>query len=132
FNFHTYEWPDWICSQFNDNFVAILDPAPTGQTDGNVSFDIKGNPVSVNNALLRTCECPSKPPCEYGGKPFGCQLGGDPLVGTGFEGHAATGWLTTTAPVEGGSVVTLRWAIYDSGDGVLASTSIIDNFHWLE
>ena len=31
----------------------------------------------------------------------------------------------------GGSVVTLLWAVYDSGDGILDSTTIIDNFRWL-
>jgi hypothetical protein len=133
FDFHTYEWPNFICSPYNDNFVALLDPAPPGQTDGNVSFDIKGNPVSVNNAYLRACGCADGPPCfSNGNKKFLCQLGHDPLVGTGFETGAATGWLTTTAPVEGGATITLRWAIYDSGDGVLDSTSLIDDFHWLE
>lgn len=51
-------------------------------------------------------------------------------LGTGFEGHAATSWLTTTAPVTPGSVIAVRWGTYDSGDGVLDSTAILDNWRW--
>src|SRR5262249_13162866 len=48
FNFFTYEWPTYICSTYNDFFVALLYPIPMGQPDGNISFDSMGNPVSVN------------------------------------------------------------------------------------
>src|SRR5690606_22532604 len=48
--FYTYEWPGYICSPFNDFFMALLDPIPVGQTDGNIVLDAQGNPVSVNNA----------------------------------------------------------------------------------
>ena len=53
------------------------------------------------------------------------------LDNTGYQDHAATGWLVTKAPVSPGEAVKLRWAIYDSGDGVLDSTVLIDNFRWL-
>jgi hypothetical protein len=131
FNFYTYEWPVFICSTFNDFFVALLDPPPMGQPTANISFDSQGNPISVNNALLSVCGCLLGPPCLAGGKMFDCPGGITELAGTGFEGAAATGWLTTTAPVEPGTVVTLRLAVYDSGDGDLDSTTIIDNFRWL-
>src|SRR5262249_9691270 len=32
FNFFTYEWPGWVCTQYNDFFTAILSPVPAGQT----------------------------------------------------------------------------------------------------
>jgi hypothetical protein len=71
-------------------------------------------------------------------KDFECELGPDELAGTGFEGdsgggdppHAATGWLTTSAPVEPGEVITLRFAIWDMGDEKLDSTILLDNFTW--
>jgi len=135
FNFFTYEWPTWVCSVFNDFFIALLDPPPPGQDDGNISFDYLGNPVSVNNALVRVCGCNPGPPCyappDLPKKKYTCELGDFQLDGTGFEEHAATGWLVTKAPVEAGGTITLRWTVYDSGDHVLDSTVVIDNFRWL-
>jgi hypothetical protein len=140
FNFFTYEWPNYICSQFNDFFVALLSPFPAGQTDGNVSFDSQGNPVSVNNAFLEVCGCVGNPPspCIAGSKSFTCANGNIGLIGTGFgfdttpDGdHAATDWLKTQAPITPGSEITMRWSVYDSGDGVLDSTGLIDNWQWI-
>ena len=139
FDFFTYEWPGFICSPFNDFFVALLSPVPKGQLDGNISFDSQGNPVSVNNAFLEVCGCEGNPPaaCSAGGKSFSCALGDTDLIGTGFgfdtggSDHASTGWLQTTAPVEPGKDITLRWAVYDSGDGSLDTTTLIDNWKWL-
>ena len=50
---------------------------------------------------------------------------------TAFEDHAATSWLNTQAPIEPSSEITLVWATYDSGDGVLDSTTLVDNFRWI-
>lgn len=130
FSFYTYEWPGFVCSQYNDFFVAALSPIPMGQADGNIAFDMMGNPISVNNAFLDVCGCNNGPPCTAGGKQFLCPLGTAELTGTGFESHAATSWLTTTAPVVPGSVITIRWGTYDSGDGVLDSTAILDHWRW--
>jgi hypothetical protein len=131
FNFYTVEWPDFVCTEFNDFFVAMLDPVPAGQTDGNIAFDSQGNPVSVNNALVAVCGCAGGPPCPVQGKQYACERGTAQLANTGFEGHAATGWLTTRAPVEPGDIIKLRFGIYDSGDGVWDSSVLIDNFRWL-
>lgn len=127
-NFYTYEFPNYICSTFNDFFVALLTPTPTGLTDGNISFDNQGNLISVNAGFLEVCS-----PQQAGGKNFACASGPGELSGTGYDeqpnGSAATGWLETTAPVEApGSDITLRFAIWDSGDGVLDSTILLDNF----
>jgi hypothetical protein len=131
FDFYTYEWPVYVCSTFNDFFAAILEPFPQGQTDGNITFDQLGNPVSVNNAFFAVCGCSGGPPCTAGGISFTCALGTAELQGTGFEGHAATSWLQTQAPVEGGTQFKLRFLAYDSGDGALDSTALVDNFQWL-
>jgi hypothetical protein len=133
-NFYTYEFPDFICSEFNDFFVALLSPPPAMLPDGNISFDSQGNLVSVNAGFLQVCKAQNA-----GGKNFTCPLGTSQLQGTGFDldlfdqptdNSAATGWLQTTAPVEPGSTIKLRFAIWDSGDGVLDSTVLIDNFTW--
>jgi len=130
FNFFTYEFPVYICSEYNDYFVALLDPTPPGQTDPNVSFDSNNNPISVNNALLQVCN----PPQTAGGIFFACPLGDTELQSTGFEGHAATGWLQTTINLDptatNNGVITLLFGVWDSGDGVLDSTVVIDNWQW--
>jgi len=122
-NFYTYEFPMFVCTTYNDFYITKMDPWPQGSTDGNISFDQDHNPISVNNSLLQACK-----PQNAGGKQFTCPLGVGLLQGTGFEGHAATGWLQTQAPVTPGSEITLRWAIWDSGDHVLDSTVLVDNF----
>ncbi len=130
FNFFTYEFPIYICSEYNDYFVALLEPTPPGQTDPNVSFDSSGNPISVNNALLQVCN----PPQTAGGIYFACPLGDSELQGTGFEGHAGTGWLQTTINLDPSAtdngIITLLFGVWDSGDGVLDSTVVIDNWQW--
>jgi hypothetical protein len=134
FAFYTAEFPAYVCNQYNDFFVALLDSqaaSPLAQ-DGNISFDQLGNPVSVNSAFLEVCT-----PQVAGGKPFGCLLGSERLVGTGFEassqeprGHAATGWLQTTAAVQPGEELTLRWVVWDGGDHLRGSTVLLDAVRW--
>jgi len=122
-NFFTSEYPNFICQEYNDFFVAMMNPPPAGLPDANIAFDQDKNPISVNNSLLEVCSAGT-----HGGKMFGCPLGPTTLASSGFEGHAATGWLTTTAPVEPGSEITLLFAIWDSGDGRYDSTVLIDDF----
>ena len=143
FDFFTFEWPGFICSSYNDFFIALLSPVPLGQTDGNVSFDSMGNPVSVNNAFLEVCGCMGNPPnpCTAGGKTFTCALGDTELIGTGFgfdsgggfgaQDHGSTGWLQTKAPVASSTQITMRWIVYDSSDGVLDTTTLVDNWKWI-
>ncbi|MBK8996193.1 MAG: putative metal-binding motif-containing protein [Myxococcales bacterium] len=137
-NFYTYEWPTYVCSQYNDFFLALMSPVPSGLTDANVVYDSANNLISVNSALLDVCSCASGPPCTAGSKSYSCAQGGSLLLGTGFgkdtangEDHGATGWLVTTVPVTGGSTVTMRFTVYDSGDGVYDSTTLLDNWTWL-
>lgn len=116
FNFMSSEYPEWVGSQFNDKFLAIL----TSQSfKGNVSFDSKGNCISINNALFKVCT--------------GCALGDSGLQGTGYENGVGggTGWLTTTSPVTPGETITLKFVIFDEGDHILDSAVLIDNFRWL-
>ena len=128
-NFFTPEFPVYICSEFNDAFVVEMAPAPKGaSTGGNVAFDQAGNPISVNNALLQVCT-----PQSAGGKSFACPLGPASLASSGFDGHAATGWLQTQVGIDPslkGKTITLLFAVWDSGDGCLDSTALVDNFTW--
>lgn len=127
-NFFTYEYPEFICDKFNDFFVAILEPTAPGVPDGNISFDQDGNAISVNNSLLQVCVSQSAGNTVK--RFFPCPLGAASLFGTGFDGHAATGWLETRAPVTPGSEITLLFTIWDSEDGIFDSTVLIDGFNW--
>jgi hypothetical protein len=145
FKFHSFEYPAWVCTPYNDQFVALVSPAPAGSINGNVAFDAQKNPVSVNLGWFDVCDpvgmadfavncgapvdtsCP-KPPSPY------CASGVGALAGTGFDlwGDAgATRWLSTTAPVAGGAAITVRFAIWDTTDQSLDSTVILDDFAWI-
>src|SRR6185503_4820309 len=57
FDFYTYEWPMFVCTQFNDFFVALLESSHSATpADHNISFDSKNNPVSVNNGFVEVCD----------------------------------------------------------------------------
>lgn len=128
-NFYTFEFPDFMCSTYNDFFVAMLDPSLEGEADGNISYDELGNPISVNAAFLRVCH-----PQTASGRFFPCPLGPAGLAGTGFDAgdnSAATGWLQTTAPVTApGETITLLFTVWDSADPLLDSTVLVDDFRF--
>ena len=115
FNFMSSEYPEWVGSQFNDKFLAIID---SQLFKGNASFDSKGNCISINNAFFTVCS--------------GCQQGDSGLQGTGYEGGigGGTGWLTTTTPVTPGETITLRFIVFDEGDHILDSVVLLDNMRW--
>lgn len=152
FDFYSSEWPEYVCTNFNDSFVAWLQSAAfTGKNgDLNISYDAKGNPVSVNNAFFETCTMNASTGCcanqgQNGcGQPTGtavCMNGPGGLASTGFEddgtycggpstGGGATGWLTTTAPVKPGEVITIQFLIWDTGDTNWDSSVLVDHFTW--
>ncbi len=144
FSFYSFEFPEYVCTTFNDQFIALVSPEPPGSINGNISFDSQTNPVSVNIAMFDVCDpstigqyamycfggCPS-PPNPY------CPMGPGELQGNGFDGYpsgnegGATSWLVTTAPIGAGDEFTIRFAIWDTGDQILDSSVVIDNFEWI-
>lgn len=146
FKFYSYEYAEWVCSEFNDQFIALVSPPPKAALNGNISFDSMNNPVSVNVAFFDFCDpkkkdtfgaescknmgsCPT-PPVSY------CPKGITELIGTGmvnvdpYDG-GATSWLETTAPIKGGEEFTIRFAIWDTGNQNLDSHVLIDAFQWI-
>jgi hypothetical protein len=122
FDFFSFEYPEWVCMSYNDQFIALVDPAPQGAINGNISFDSVSNPVSVNAGFFQVCQ--------------GCPLGTAQLTGNGFdtwdpEGAGATGWLATQAPVTPKQELTIRFAIWDGQDTAYDSTVLVDNFQWI-
>lgn len=133
FNFYSAEYPG-VCTPYDDTFFALLSPQLPGQPDGNVVFDDMGNPVTVNHVAFHVCGCADGPPCLAGGKLFDCALGTAGLMGNGFDtgaGMGATGWLHSVVPADPSSVITLRWGVYDAGDGNATTTALVDNWVWI-
>jgi len=124
FKFYSNEFPEYVCTSFNDQFIALVNPAPEGSVNGNISFDSMNNPVSVNIAFFDVCDP------GITGEP--CPSGPMELQGTGFgPGEGGTTWLQTSAPVTGGQTFSIRFATWDVGDSAYDSTTIIDNFQWV-
>src|SRR5262249_29441428 len=144
FKFYSMEYPYWVCNAYNDQFIALVSPPPQGSIKGNISFDSLHNPVSVNLGFFDVCNpneqglyaydcnnsmlahignCPA-PPSPY------CPSGVAALASTGFDaldvsygGAGATSWLTSQAPITGGDLVTIRFALWDTGDNQFDSTT---------
>jgi hypothetical protein len=146
FKFYSFEFAEYVCTNFNDQYVALVNPPPMGSINGNVTFDSNSNPVSVNLAFFDVCDpvanndfaqfcftgCPPAP------NPY-CPLGPAELLGTGFddafgsnaEDAGATSWLETTVPIAGGEEFDLLLAIWDTGDNAYDSTVLLDGFGWI-
>lgn len=152
--FMNAEYPEWVCSTFNDFFIMLLTSewkgVPANPTDGNLAIYTAPSggqfPVGVNLAqgtgLFRQCVNGT----------MGCQgsntstatscVSQTELAGTGFDelGDACnttggivgggTGWLNTTGNVVPGEVITLRIAIWDTSDAFFDSAALIDSFQW--
>lgn len=82
--------------------------------------------MRIGEALLQECTPDAGLGC------YTCPLGNTGLQDTGFDSHAASPWLTASAAAQSGTEITLRFAIFDSGDATYDSTVLIDNFQWLE
>src|SRR5690606_32496984 len=54
--FFSYEYPDFVCTQFNDFFVALLRSRRLGSDRGNVLRDMNGDAIGINSGLLKVCE----------------------------------------------------------------------------
>jgi hypothetical protein len=157
-NFFSAEFPEWVCSPYNDFFVVLLDSAwngsPANPTDKNLAFYQKPGtsskyPVGVNLAYGDTGlfqQCKNGPTgCAFGsvaGNISTC-AGTSGLAGTGFDGTPSsgtcgtsnqtgggTGWLVTSGNVVGGEIIKLRIAVWDTSDGLYDSLALIDNFQW--
>ena len=134
FNFYSSEYISYVCTEFNDSFVALL--STKAKIDpkfaGNVSVDSKGNPINVNSGFFEVCTPGSSPT----GKSFACAKGVKELEGTGYwnalepSEHGATSWLQTAAPVIPGETITIQFAIWDTGDHALDSSVLVDNWRW--
>jgi hypothetical protein len=154
-NFYSAEFPEWTCTQFNDFFVVLLDSTyagdPANPVDKNLAFfqptgtTIKV-PVGVNlghgNTGLFTQCVNGMTGCSGVPDTISTCVSTSLLTGTGFDDPdsgncdansvvgGASGWLVTQGNVVGGEVITLRVAIWDTGDHILDSAALIDGLQW--
>ncbi len=145
FKFFSKEFPNYVCSDYNDFFLALLSSQhPDIPADHNISFDTAGNPVSVNNAFFTECDlsaCKNNTNCSQTINSSTCS-DGSANVKAYFDttGAGATRWLETAAPIVPGEVFTLDLIIFDAGDRDASKTNgwghqrdslvLLDQFEW--
>lgn len=125
-SFFTAEYPESICTQYDDFFVALLDSQhPDTPPDKNIAVTGPGNPLSVNTGAFLSCAFPS------------CALGADELIGTGMGGWdgtlvdgGATSWTYIDGAVVPGETIELRLAIWDATDGNIDSLVLLDDLRF--
>jgi hypothetical protein len=151
-HFFSAEWPEYVCTNFNDLFVSLVTSTAVGNpADKNIAiYTTQQNqkyPVGVNIAKAAAglfTECKNGQVACLGA-PFNynnCSAGVNPLAGTGFQvtndaGCGAnnttgggTGWLKMAGNVKGGETMEIRFAIWDTGDGVWDSLVLLDDWEW--
>ena len=157
FQFNSYffsaEFPRYVCNQYNDQFIALVDtpsgtPSPIpNPVDKNLLTYIHNNerwPISINIShgtnLFAVCDLSGCDPNNTQQvSPGSCLLGGGQLTGTGFEKQApgscaiggGTFWLSTAGNVIPGQIVEIRIGLWDVGDAQFDSLALIDGFKWL-
>ena len=154
--FFSQEYEDYVGTQYNDKFYAVLQ---AGSTDGGAKtvinqtecrdpdnyYDMVCSPgmqfcnprqrycyIAINTALS---EC-----CWLGGCPNGKAT--TDIAGTGFScaenqsmdsasSGSSTGWLMTEWPIEPGEKFTLTFHLHDTGDGIFDSAVILDGLQFV-
>lgn len=127
FKFYSADYPQWICSPYDDAFLAQLGSSADGiPADRVIALSPQGHVITVNDGLIESCTHGDETPCPYGTMD---------LQGTGFlssDGYGgATAWLQTFAPVVPGELITLTFTIWDTHDHISDSTVLLDDFGWV-
>lgn len=115
FIFLSAEYPEWVHSAYNDTFYAVLQSSALPSTQ-NISFDVNGQPLTVNNGWFENPAAPTQS-----------------IAGTGYHAGigSSSGWLTTTSPCTPGETMVLTFWVHDEGDHILDSAVLIDNWRWI-
>jgi hypothetical protein len=151
--FFSAEYPEYVCTPFNDFFVTLVDSAsPNNPFDKNIAIYSQGGntwPVGVNLVksavgLFTQCHNGTISQCGSSSSYNGCTSEAG-LVGTGFDvtayapcgffGHNAptgggTGWLTMSGNVTPGEVMEIRFVIWDTADEFWDSVVLLDDWQW--
>jgi len=151
-HFFSAEWPEYVCTTFNDLFVTLVDApgAPMNPADKNIAIyttpQNQKYPVGVNIAKAAPglfTECTNGQiaclgnPSNYNN----CTAGAGPLAQTGFQvvdsgcgvnnmTGGGTGWLKMAGNVVPGQVMEIRFVIWDTGDSAWDSLVLLDDWQW--
>ena len=145
--FFSAEYPEWVCSEFNDFFVALVESTADNPADGNIAIYDDGAtawPVGVNLAMVAEglfTQCQNgEIGCENESSNYGGCLGTAQLEGTGFDTvgtgcgtgpeGGGTGWLRMSGNVTPGEVFEIRFAIWDSSGHIYDSLVLLDDWEW--
>lgn len=120
------DYPDGGCMAFIDQAAALV-TGLTGQPGAqNALLDRFGNPMFVSTSSMSQCVNGT-----HNGQAYNTCEGTTALAGTGFDNNGATGWLRTAdLPVTAGDTVRITFMIWDTGDGTVDSSVLLDNFAW--
>ncbi len=118
----SYDFPYEICTAYSDQFVVTMTPLPRAPSPG-ISRSIRKANCSTR-AAPRGCASVNR--AGTAAPTTSVRSASRGSSGTGYESHAASGWLRSTVPVTPGSVVTLRFAIWDSEDAKSDSLVLLD------
>ena len=150
-HFFSAEWPEYVCTTFNDLFVTLVDaPGAMNPADKNIAIyttpQNQKYPVGVNIAkaaagLFTECQNGQIACLGNGGNYNNCTAGLGPLANTGFQipegGCGAntstgggTGWLKMAGNVVPGAVMEIRFVIWDTGDSAWDSLVLLDDWKW--
>ena len=153
-NYLTSDFPEWVCSPYNDLFVALLDSSyagtPPNPADKNIaSYTAPSTKVYPLGVALARDDTGLFTQCING--PTGCDSGNqgtistcantNGLTGTGMDTTDAvcsgsymvgggTDWLELRGNVVPGEIIQLRLAIWDTSDGTYDSVVLLDDFRW--
>ena len=152
--FFTAEYPEWVCSEYNDFFVALLDSTGEGNpSDKNIAIYDDGQdlwPVGLNilktaPGLFSVCQS-GNVGCQgdLAQEAYDCADGPELLAGTGFDAidqfnscngndfyvGGGTGWLEMSGNVEPGEIMDIRFAVWDAGGHLFDALVLLDDWRW--
>lgn len=150
-NFLSSEYPEYVCTSFNDLVVTLVDSTDNGNpsdkniaiytTMNNQEYPIGVNLVKAAAGLFSQCQNGQISQCGAVSNYNGC-VSTNQLVGTGFNTNIAsgcgdngfmgggTGWLTMAGNVTPGETMEIRFVIWDVGDQFWDSAVVFDNWQW--
>jgi hypothetical protein len=160
FAFFSSEYPEFMCTEFNDRFLVLLQSSssppvasnfPSNQCTTsmplacNLSFDSSSQPVTISNTFFDLCDSFTGANATGTMVTKTCVQPSSMLTMTGYDRidndmlsttnglkvGGGTGWRTTTMSVTPGQTFTVRFIVLEEGDGQYDSAALIDNFRWL-
>lgn len=112
FYFISQEYPEWVGSEYNDKFQAIITGSSRVSNGTNIALDPNGNVIDVNSVTFKITQ------------------GHSDIVDTSFANDGGTGWVIAGAPVAPGDNISISFSVEDVSDGIVTSDVLLDNFRF--